>query len=114
MRGASLLEVVVTVTLLAVVIPLLFSLFPSSLRALSHSEVLQEAVALATYRVDEAALVCRGPGLDLRERRSLEGRTFEVAREFYRLDEYRMDVTVSVTTAGEKPVVLHSRILYGL
>ena len=112
LRAASLMEVVVAITLFAVVAPLLFSLFPSALRALQQSETNQQVLALAAYRLDEARVACHGPGLQQLETRQLDGRTYKIFREYYAVDVYRMDVAVSVQ-GDKRPVQLFSRFLYG-
>jgi prepilin-type N-terminal cleavage/methylation domain-containing protein len=110
-RGLSLLEVVVAVSLIALVIPLLLGLFPSALKSLRRAEFLQAAATLATYRMDEANLLERAPGQDLNVVVDLAPHRYRIVREFYALDAYRLDCVVQVSEEGSglAPVRLESR-----
>jgi type II secretory pathway pseudopilin PulG len=109
-RGYSFLEVVVACSILAVVLPLLFNLFPASLRAMKRSGQLQQAVTLAEYRVDEAALLPHpGGATDLNQSVTLDGRQYQVTRTYTAIDIYRTDMTVTVTSPGMVPLVLQTR-----
>jgi type II secretory pathway pseudopilin PulG len=113
-RGASLLEVVIALGLLAIIIPLIFNLLPSSMLSLRRAERLQVATTLASYRMDELSLLEEPqPGRDLDEEISLPPHRYRVVREFYALDTYRMDVVVSceLVESGLPPVRLATRLL---
>ena len=112
-RGASLLEVVIALGLLAIIIPLIFNLLPSSMLSLRRAERLQVATTLASYRMDEVALIEPQPGRDLDEVVTLPPHRYHLAREFYALDIYRLDVVVSceLVDSGLPPVRLATRLL---
>ena len=110
--GMSLMEVVVSCTLLAILLPLLFNLFPSSLRALKRSGVQQTEASIAAYRMDEAALL---PHLAASTVALpdvvLDGRKYSIYRSFYALDPdiYRLDAAVTVQTEGYPGYTVQSR-----
>lgn len=110
----SLMEVVVSCTLLAILLPLLFNLFPSSLRALKRSGVQQTEASIAAYRMDEAAVLTRvaGPPVTLPDV-VLDGRIYHVSRGYTAVDAYRLDAFVTVKTDNYVPYTVQSRFLQG-
>jgi type II secretory pathway pseudopilin PulG len=110
-QGFSLLEMVVACSLMALVLPLLFNLFPTSLRAMRRSETLQQAVTLATYRMDEAAVTSHVVGVDLNQNVTLGSSVYQVTREYYNVDAYRMDMQVTVQSEGMTPLQMQTRFL---
>ncbi|CAN0434424.1 unnamed protein product [Phaeothamnion confervicola] len=108
------MEVVVSCTLLAILLPLLFNLFPSSLRALKRSGVQQAEATLAAYRMDEAALLVRSavPSISLPDV-VLDGRLYHLSRTCTAVDAYRLDVAVTVKTDNYQPFTVQSRFLVG-
>lgn len=112
-RGASLLEVVVALGLLAVIIPLIFNLLPSSMMALRRAERLQVATTLASYRMDELGRFNPVAGVDVDEVVVLPPQKYRLVREFYNVDAYRMDVVVSchLVDTDLPPVRLATRLV---
>lgn len=112
-RAVSLLEVVVALGLMAVVIPLLLNLLPSSMMSLRRAERLQVATTLAAYRMDEVNLLNPAPGVDLNEIVTLSSRRYQVVREFYIVDGDRLDVVVTVNLLDSNlpPIRLATRVL---
>ncbi|MBT9584834.1 hypothetical protein IV102_15930 [bacterium] len=109
----SLLEVIVALALLAMILPLILNLLPTSMLSLRRAERLQIATTLASYRMDEANLVDPRPGVDVDEIVPLSSRRYHVVRQFYAIDSERIDVVVSVTLLDTDlpPVSLASRLL---
>jgi len=114
-RGVSLLEVVVALGLLAIVIPLLFNLLPSSILSLRRAERLQVATTLAAYRMDELSLMIPQAGVDVNEVISVPPHRYRVVREFYANDIYRMDVVVLCELLDSQlpPIRLATRLRRG-
>ena len=112
-RGASLLEVIIALGLLAIIIPLILNLLPSSMLSLRRAERLQVATTLASYRIDEVAYLRPEAGRDLDVVVDLPPNHYRVVREFYALDIYRLDVVVSceLVDSGLPPVRLATRLL---
>ena len=109
-RALSLIEVVVALGLVAVILPLLLSLFPTSLASLRQSERLQVATTLAAYRLDEACLLLPNPGVDLDETVTVGKQRYRVVREYYALDPMRLEAVVTVTLDDNRPDRLATRL----
>ena len=111
-RGAfSLTEVIVASALLAVAVPLLLNLLPTSFLSLRKADHLQAATSMALYRVDEVAFLKPRQGVDLSETLQVGGREYRVTREFYRIDDIRWDVVVSCDCENLAPVRLATRVI---
>ena len=107
------LEVVLALGLLASILPLILNLLPSSMLSLRRSERLQVATTLAAYRMDECGLLPAVAGINLDEVVQLDPYRYRLVRQFYAVDIYRMDVSVScvVLDSNLPPVRLASRFL---
>ncbi len=115
MRGLSLLEVVVALALLALVLPFLLNLVPSSALALKRAEDVNAASAYAAKLLDESRCAPNFTvGVDKQETVTLNNTEFQVAREIYAvqgMDEMR-DVVVSVTGPRRfQPIRMATRLL---
>lgn len=86
----------VALGLLACIIPLLVNLLPSSLVSLKRAERLQVATTLASYRMDEVSLLQKNSEIYLNEKVELPPYRYQVTREFYAVDAYRLDIMVTV------------------
>ncbi len=108
----SLIEVVVAAGILAVILPLVLSLFPTTLSGLRSSERMQAATTLAAYRLDEASLSRHTPGVDLHETVQLGPHRYRVVREYYALDALRLEAVVQVTCEESSlpPISLATRL----
>jgi hypothetical protein len=112
-RGLSLVEIIVATGLLAVGIPLLLNLLPTSFLSVRKSEVIQQATSMAIYRLDEVPFLTPRAGVDLNEVQRVGLRDFRVIREFYQLDSYRWDVVIQCSCEDLTPVRLATRIIKG-
>ena len=110
-KALSLLEVIVALGLVAVILPMLLSLFPTCLANLRHSEKVQIATTLAAYRLDEACLLLPEVGVDSDETVTVGKERYRVVREYYSLDSVRWEAVVTVTSASAgAPVRLATRL----
>jgi hypothetical protein len=111
--GVSLLEVVVALGLVAVIMPLILNLLPSSMMSLRRSERLAVATTLAAYRLDEAQLLPYKVGQDLDEVINLNPQRYRLQRVFTPVDDYRVDVSVSCVLLDSNlpPIELRTRLI---
>ncbi|MFN8608170.1 MAG: prepilin-type N-terminal cleavage/methylation domain-containing protein [Vulcanimicrobiota bacterium] len=110
-RGFSLVEVIVAAGLLAVSIPLLLNLLPTSFLSLRKAELMQQATSMALYRLDEAQFLTPRRGVDLDEVQRVGARDYRLVREFYQLDSQRWDVVVSCGCDELTPVRMATRLI---
>lgn len=96
---------VVAAGLMATLLPLLLSLFPTSLNSLGRSERLQIATTLAAYRLDEACLFLPTPGVDLEEVVVVGKKRYRITREYYALDPIRLEAVVAVNCDDQLPTI---------
>lgn len=109
-RGHSLLEMVVAAGILALALPLILNLLPTSFFALRKAENIQIATSLAIYQLDEARYLTPRLGAEV-ETVAVGGHDYQVAREFYRVDTLRWDVLVVCTSQQLAPVRLATRVI---
>ncbi len=110
-RGFSLVEIIVAAGLLALAIPLILNLLPTSFLSLRKAEAIQVATSLALYRMDEVAFLQPVTGVDLRERLKVGPRDYALTREFYQLDATRWDAVVCVECEDLAPIRVATRVL---
>ncbi|GMU55397.1 MAG: hypothetical protein AMXMBFR33_45430 [Candidatus Xenobia bacterium] len=114
MRGLSLLEMVVALGLLALVLPFLLNLVPSSALALKRAEDVDAASAYATRLLEEArATPPSRLGVDLDSFVTLNNTRFRVVREVYAVDNYPAlrDVVVAISgPARLQPIRMATRL----
>lgn len=109
-RGHSLLEMVVAAGILAMALPLVLNLLPTSFFALRKAENIQIATSLAIYQLDEARYIAPRPGAEA-ETVTVGGQIYRLTREFYRVDTVRWDVLVVCSNQQLAPVRLATRII---
>lgn len=109
--GFSLTEVIVASALLAMAVPLLVNLLPTSFLSLRKAQNLQAATSMALYRIDEVAFLRPRSGVDLRESIQVGEQKFVVTREFYQIDAQRWDVVVACDSENLAPVRLATRVI---
>lgn len=111
MKGASLLEVVVGLALLALILPLALNLIPAALVTQGRAADLQGAGALALSWIEECKLkTSLAPGVDRDEQVVVGTSQFHVVREIYAVDSRLVDVVVSAQPARGTPIRLATRL----